>query len=88
MYEHTKLNKSLDLPMTLIHLQVYLLTSLPVLPRAGLLPHVVHHMHLLLIWSKHLEASTVTAQVVHGAEDRVAHYHLCMMICSCNDMKV
>lgn len=56
-------------------------TSLPVLATGRLLFHVVHHMHLLLIWSKHLEASTVTAQVVHGAEDKVVNYYLCMVIC-------
>lgn len=44
-------------------------TSLPVFSRGRLLPHVVHHMHLLLIWREHLEACTVTAEVVHGAED-------------------
>lgn len=55
--------------LSLIYLKVHqcFQTSLPVLARAGLLPHVVHHLHLLLIWSKHLEASAVTAQVVHGA---------------------
>lgn len=41
----------------------------PVLSRGRLLSHVVNHVHLLLIWSKHLEAGAVTAQVVHGAED-------------------
>lgn len=81
LYEHTRLNKSLDLSMTLIHLKVKqcLQTSLPVLSRGRLLPHVVHHIHLLLVWSKHLEASTVTAQVVHGAEDRVVSYYLFLL---------
>lgn len=67
--------------MTLIHLKVKqcLQTSLPVLSRGRLLPHVVHHIHLLLVWSKHLEASTVTAQVVHGAEDRVVSYYLFLL---------
>lgn len=45
------------------------LLGLPVLSRGRLLSHVVNHVHLLLIWSKHLEAGAVTAQVVHGAED-------------------
>lgn len=54
--------------------------SLPVLPCGRLLSHVVHHMHLLLIWSEHLEASTVAAQVVHGAEDRGGSYYLCMVM--------
>ncbi len=73
--------------MTLIHekVQQCLQTSLPVLARGRLLPHVVHHMHLLLIRSKHLEASAVTAQVVHGAEDRVANYYLCVVVWSYND---
>lgn len=39
---------------------------------------MVSHIHLLLVWSKHLEASAVTAQVVHGAEDRVVSYYLCL----------
>lgn len=55
-------------------------TSLPVLPRARLLLHVVHHVHLLLIWSKDLEASAVAAQVVHGAEDREVKWHPCMVM--------
>lgn len=74
-------NKSPDLSVTHIHLKVQqcLQTSLPVLSRGQLLPHVVHHIHLLLVWSKHLEASTVTAQVVHGAEDRVVSYDLSLL---------
>lgn len=66
--------------MTLIRLKVQqcLQTSLPVLSRDRLLPHVVHHIRLLLVWSKHLEASAITAQVVHGAEDRVVSYYLCL----------
>lgn len=70
-----------DLSVTLIHLkgQQRLQTSLPVLSRGQLLPHVVQHIHLLLVWSKHLEASAVTAQVVHGAEDRVVSYDLSLL---------
>lgn len=75
--------------MTLIHLRVYQCsrTSLPVLSSGRLLSHVVHHMHLLLIRSKHLEASTVTAQVVHGAKDRVGNYYLCVVMCLSNGVK-
>lgn len=57
-------------------MQQCLQTGLPVVCSGRLLPHVVHHIHLLLVRSKHLEARTVTAQVVHGAEDRVGRYCL------------
>lgn len=46
---------------------------LPILARGRLLFYVVHHLHLLLIGSKHLEASSVSAQVVHGAEEQRSH---------------
>lgn len=49
------------------------LRSLPVVTGSRLLFHVVNHMRLLMIGSKHLEASTVPAQVVHGAGDRVVN---------------
>lgn len=65
----------------------WFLKSLPVLARCRLLFHVVHHVHLLLIWSKHLEASAVTAQVVHGANDREVNYHLSVVMCYGNDVK-
>lgn len=60
-------------------MQESLQSSLPVLPSGRLLLHVVHDSHLLLVWCKHLEASTVMAQVVHGAEDRDATYCICML---------
>lgn len=63
-------------------LKVHQWASVPVLSRGRLLSHVVHHIHLLLIWSKHLEASAVTAQMVHGAEDRVVNDHLWIVHCA------
>lgn len=68
--------------------QQSLQSSLPVLPGSRLLLHVVHHSHLLLVWCKHLEASTVTAQVVHGAEDRYATYCIWTLRGSCNNRNI
>lgn len=68
--------------------QQSLQSSLPVLPGGRLLLHVVHHSHLLLVWCKHLEASAVTAQVVHGAGDRDATYCIWTLRGLCNNRNI
>ena len=45
------------------------LMNLPVLSRSRLHFHMIHDVHLRLVWSKDLEAGPISAQMVHGAEN-------------------